>query len=315
MAPVNDKTMKKILFILLSAFLFCCVSHAQQIDKITRRCPNTNIYGTALVTNVGDITVVPCSGRATIFTGNVNLSGATVTGVVTGTGTNNFIPMWTNGASGVLGDTPLSWNGTLYNAQNTAKNNTFVWNFTPSSTTGALRVGEDASALFTLDQASKGASLCIDNFNDCLTFTQASGKAQLNGITTTIIGNNASSLRIQGTDVLQTTLQTFDLSDAAGAGFGVNTFNFLRTVTTAGTTGNQTINKPVGSVNFAAGASNITVTNSTVTANSLIFVMPQRADGTCSVFQVDQVTGGSFHINSPLGNCTAETRVAFIVTN
>lgn len=84
--------------------------------------------------------------------------------------------------------------------------------------------------------------------------------------------------------------------------------------TIAVTSGNQTINKPNGTVNFATSATDITVTNSTVNANSLIYPAPQRFDATCQVFIVDQKTTGSFHIKTPVG-CTSETPVAFWVTN
>lgn len=95
---------------------------------------------------------------------------------------------------------------------------------------------------------------------------------------------------------------------------GIDYFKFNRTITGAGTTGNQTINKPVGTVNFAAGASDITITNSTVSTTSLIFVTGQRKDVTCTSFVVDTKAAGSFHIKTNAA-CTAETSVAFQVTN
>lgn len=86
-----------------------------------------------------------------------------------------------------------------------------------------------------------------------------------------------------------------------------------RTNTAAATTGNQTINKMAGSVNFAAAATALTVTNSLVSATSNIFVMIQTNDTTAEIKNV--VPGaGSFVIN--MGTApTAETRVAFWVTN
>jgi hypothetical protein len=88
---------------------------------------------------------------------------------------------------------------------------------------------------------------------------------------------------------------------------------FDSTMTPSGTTGNQTINKISGSVNFAAGASSLTVTNSRVTANSLIHILARTNDATCYV--KNYVAGaGTFTINLT-ANCTAETSVHFWVIN
>lgn len=87
-----------------------------------------------------------------------------------------------------------------------------------------------------------------------------------------------------------------------------------RTITPAGTTGNRTINKMAGTVNFAAGASAITVTNSTVSVNSFIFTNVRTADATCTFVKSAVPGSGSFVITLNAG-CTAETSVAFLVTN
>jgi hypothetical protein len=85
------------------------------------------------------------------------------------------------------------------------------------------------------------------------------------------------------------------------------------TVTPALTTGNQTISKPTGRVNFAAGASSLTVTNTLVSATSLIIASVNTADATALIKNV--VPGaGSFVINLN-ANATAETAVSFIVFN
>jgi hypothetical protein len=94
---------------------------------------------------------------------------------------------------------------------------------------------------------------------------------------------------------------------------GVNGLGFDRTNTAGGTTGAQTINKSAGSVNFAAAASSLVVTNSLVTATSNIIATVQTNDGTLKSVQAVPASG-SFTL---FGNAaaTAETRVAFIVTN
>ena len=94
---------------------------------------------------------------------------------------------------------------------------------------------------------------------------------------------------------------------------GTTGMNLYRTVTAAGTTGAQTINKPAGSVNFAAAATTLVVTNSFATTTSLIFLTPQTADATCESFAITRASG-SFTITANAA-CTAETAVAFWVTN
>lgn len=83
------------------------------------------------------------------------------------------------------------------------------------------------------------------------------------------------------------------------------------TVTAAGTTGNRTINTQSGSVNFAAGASSLTVTSSLATANSIILATVRTDDSNMSSVQVES-SSGSFIIyaNSPPA---AETRVDFFI--
>ena len=86
-----------------------------------------------------------------------------------------------------------------------------------------------------------------------------------------------------------------------------------KTITAAGTTGAQTINKTTGRVNFAAAATSLVVTNSLVTANSIIHCTVATNDTTMKSASCVPAAG-SFTIR---GNAapTAETAVAFTVTN
>lgn len=86
-----------------------------------------------------------------------------------------------------------------------------------------------------------------------------------------------------------------------------------KTITAAGTTGAQTINKTTGSVNLAASATSLVVTNSLVTANSVIICTVATHDATCTTVQA-VAASGSFTIYPNVAP-TAETRVNFIVTN
>lgn len=86
-----------------------------------------------------------------------------------------------------------------------------------------------------------------------------------------------------------------------------------KTITPALTVGAQTINKTAGSVNFAAAATSLVVTNSLVDANSVIMATVATNDTT--MLSVQAVAGsGSFTLYANAA-ATAETRVNFIVVN
>lgn len=85
------------------------------------------------------------------------------------------------------------------------------------------------------------------------------------------------------------------------------------TNTAPGTTGAQTINKSAGTVNFAAAATSLVVTNSLVTASSLVFCTIRTNDATAVIKNVVPAAG-SFTINLNAA-ATAETSVGFIVHN
>jgi hypothetical protein len=98
-----------------------------------------------------------------------------------------------------------------------------------------------------------------------------------------------------------------------GSYFAVSNYGSLivpTTITTPGTTGDQTINKLAGRVNIAAAGTTITVTNSLVTANSIIVAVAATNDTTASVKNV-VAAAGSFVIN--VIGVTAETAFNWIV--
>jgi hypothetical protein len=81
----------------------------------------------------------------------------------------------------------------------------------------------------------------------------------------------------------------------------------------SGTTGNQTINTPSGNVNFAAGATALTVTNSLCTTSSLVFATVRTNDATAVIKNVVPAAG-SFTINLEAG-ATGVTSVGFFIIN
>jgi hypothetical protein len=102
---------------------------------------------------------------------------------------------------------------------------------------------------------------------------------------------------------------------------GVNRFkissagkaSYDSTITAGGTTGNQTINKPSGTVNIAAAGTTVTVTNSLVTTSSIVMAVIRTNDSTAYIKNVVP-NAGSFDIN--LGAAaTAEVSIGWIVNN
>lgn len=91
-----------------------------------------------------------------------------------------------------------------------------------------------------------------------------------------------------------------------------STVTLSKTITAVGTTGNQTINKPIGRVNIAAAGTSVIVTNSLVTTNSIIHAVAATADASARVTSVVAGTG-EFTINTVA--TTAETAFNFIVVN
>lgn len=85
------------------------------------------------------------------------------------------------------------------------------------------------------------------------------------------------------------------------------------TITPPLTVGDQTINTATGTVNFAALATTLTVTNSLVTADSIVLAVVRTNDATAAIKNVEP-TAGAFTINLAAA-ATAETSVGFVVIN
>lgn len=107
------------------------------------------------------------------------------------------------------------------------------------------------------------------------------------------------------------------LSNASNALSGctivpTNVPSYPYTLTAAATTGNQTINKPTGSVRVAATGTTVTVTNSYCAATSRVLALCTTADTTCRVTNT-VASAGSFVINCVAA--TAETEIFWMVIN
>ena len=85
------------------------------------------------------------------------------------------------------------------------------------------------------------------------------------------------------------------------------------TNTASGTTGNRTINKASGTVNIAAAGTTVTVTNSLVTAASIVMAVLRTNDSTAIIKNVVP-SAASFVINLSAA-ATAEVSIGFLVIN
>lgn len=135
-----------IAFLLFAfASIFSESVRPQQISAINGKCqsPYQLQRGGIRVQNTGDIFHVPCPTRSSVFYGNVDFTNAVITGAVTGSGTTNFVPRWTG--SSALGNTPFSWNGTVYRWSDAALSTTFPMAYEPTSGTGVFSVGDAAT--------------------------------------------------------------------------------------------------------------------------------------------------------------------------
>jgi len=101
--------------------------------------------------------------------------------------------------------------------------------------------------------------------------------------------------------------------DGTAPNYFAGDMQFDKTVTAAGTTGARTISKNAGTVNFAAGATALVVTNTLVTVNSIVVATVAANDATMKSVQA-VAAAGSFTLYSNAA-ATAETRVNFLVIN
>lgn len=94
----------------------------------------------------------------------------------------------------------------------------------------------------------------------------------------------------------------------ANKGWGALHLDFTNAVGT----GAQVINKPMGSVLFAAAAQTLVVTNSLVTANSVIIPSVMGDDATAKSCVISAQAGGSFTLKLNAA-ATAQLKVGFLV--
>lgn len=291
--------MKRILTTLLVLGIAAVASCAQsRTNRIYRPCPSSVLQARVEVQSDGDIDLVPCVGRSVLINGVATSNTLTVSG----SSRTNFFPYFSTETN--IAKSPFSWNGTQYAWNNTAADATFAFTFQPSSlNAGTFLVGDPNTAYFQLRESTGNAGIT------------AATSASIDS-PQVIIGDSTNAdtwLAVDSTNNMFS-FANGDVNATVNVSSVAN-FQLFRTITAGGTTGNQTINRPAGTVNFAAGSgtAGITVTNSTVTANSIVIAVPRTNDTTCSVKNV--VPAANSFVIRMTANCTAETSVGFLVLN
>lgn len=308
-----------ILLIALLCF-FIIPSFAQSPTSLKKKCVNISTYAQVQIDAVGNINVNPCPGKTTVFTQTATLPGGVVlTALANGSAAApavNFINSATTGLYRAGADIfGISTAGVANSTFSAAANASFSALHTLDNAAGT---GE-FKFVFTPGAAALGSTIIGDSTGagkTNLTITNSTGTAALQGIVATIGDGSATvgGLTATYTDSTNTAKLDNTAHTVIRDETGVNKYNLQRTVTAAGTTGAQTINKPAGTVNFAAAATAIVVTDSTAATTSLIFTSIRTADTTCTFVKSVVPAAGSFTITLNAG-CNAETSVAFWVTN
>jgi hypothetical protein len=188
--------------------------------------------------------------------------------------------------------------------------------FTTNSTGDALVQGA-AVANFQAQLTGSGAisnanAFTFRNFSTLLMRISASGDVTVGNLSAVgasarfhIRGSNPSS----GTNALlvqnSTPSDLYKIENDGKISYLANAIS--------GTTGNRTINTPSGNVNFAIGATALTVNNSLCTTSSLVFATIRTNDATAIIKNVVPAAG-SFTINLDAA-ATGVTSVGFFIIN
>ena len=255
------------------------------------------------------------SGGSGIFLGmQTGFGGSNGAAVTTGL-TGNYVHTTGVSRAHVIrgGFAPTSGTGTMEGLtflgtinQTGGANGSFKgFNFTPTLTAYADVRGFSMSATSTISSATSPLLKGIDIQNTI----NHTGSVTSSNYTDIFINDTETSLT-------GTTHNFADWQIGGTSKFKVRNSGLIvleSTITAGGTTGNQTINKPTGTVNIAAAGTAVTITNSLVTASSIVYAIARTNDATCEV--KNAVPGsGTVTINMSAA-CTAETSVGFLVVN
>ena len=202
------------------------------------------------------------------------------------------------------------------------------------NTLGHFLAGADGSYDIGASGASRPRNLYVQNGITCFTFSLGQGQpfdfggqgtVRTIGDGVWMFANNGYNAKAALSFSTNNTVKIRTNDNSADAALTCSNFTasgtlsvtgdaaFGKTITATGTTGAQTINKTSGAVNFAGFAPSLVVTNSLVTANSVIQCTVASNDSTMNAAKA-VAAAGSFTIY-PNAAPSAETRVNFLVTN
>lgn len=316
---------KTSFFLLFLVSVFSVANlFAQSPTTIKKKCGLTSIYAQVQITSLGDINVNPCPNRTTIFTQNVTLPAGTViaggmfkadngtaaapsysfvnsTAMGLYRSADNVVGLSTAGvANATIGAAADTFRSASHVHTDVAATAEFAETLTPGAATlGSYLVGDDTGAGRThLGIVNSSGTVTVQG----IIVTAGDSKATVGGLSTTW----TDSTNTVKTDNTAHTV----IKDETG----VNKYNIQKTNTAGGTTGNQTINKPGGTVNIAAAGASVVITNNTITTSSLPFVTLRTADATCTFVKSAVPTANTLTITLNAA-CGAETSVAWFVLN
>lgn len=281
----------------------CNYAPAQAVSGISQRCqtPYQKIYQSIIAGASGDLIYTPCPTRSSIFTGNVDFSGATVTGIISG-GTTNRIPYY-NSTTSIA---PASW-------LQVSNNNLNIVN--PSGSFNALFTTGNSGAIALGDTTTPNAGLLLDRANNNVKLSNA-GRTILSAPSATSLALGDALTVGGGTKLTITDTSGFVFAQTNNlANLNLTSvWNYNVQKTNTSTVGSVTINKPFGEIIMASGTLSTVVLNNIIASDSLVFVTGQQADASCKNFHVGSKSGGGFEIIADVA-CTLDTKVAFWIVN
>jgi hypothetical protein len=270
------------------------------------------------ISTATDVTLIGHRANRTIATvSNVTAIGSGAT--ASGSGATAI------GKGANAGTTAVAINGTASNTNAIAINSTSSGQGSvgingSATASNAISIGRGSSATAT-SQISLGITT---GGGAATTYIGVTGQASNNTNRTHLYGSltmgsdttSSGRLTVRGTGT-SSAANTAIFEDSGGTDIlGIRNdgrIAFLATNTATGTTTVQTINRPSGTINIAAGESSKDVNNSLCTTSSIILPVIRTNDATATIKNV--VPGnGSFTINLTAA-ATAETSVGFFIIN
>jgi hypothetical protein len=297
------------LTLLLLTLAVSAFAQNTRTNRIYRPCSGSTTPASVAVSTVGAITMHPCAGKT------VSIDGSTIPSITGGTA--SYFPYFTSSTN--LGTSPFAWNSTTqeFSFDNSTHDSEWKLFFRPTgnSGSGTFLVGNTADQTAYIQATDAGevnllAQAAIQMTANSFVF-DAAGSMSINSGSNINIGDviNAPYLQINvgtGTFTFENSNSTFNVKS--------KTWKLNKSVTSAGTTGNATINAPAGTVNFAAGTSSLTLTNNSILSNAIVFCVVRSNDSTAKSCAVTDIASGSATVRLN-ANATAETSVGFWVIN